>query len=126
MLFWLEARDHRLLFDPGDLLSQGMLIFDTYVKTSAECRINISATAAQAVEARLGSGSVDRTLFDEVSQEVRPNPNPNPNPHPHPHPHPSQVETFLELDLWPRYKEAVTSGAYDPRAGRVGPIAPSP
>ena len=97
-----------------------------YVKTSAECRINISATAAQAVEARLGSGSVDRTLFDEVSQEVRPNPNPNPNPHPHPHPHPSQVETFLELDLWPRYKEAVTSGAYDPRAGRVGPIAPSP
>ena len=29
------------------------------------------------------------------------------------------METFLELDLWPRYKEAVTSGAYDPRAGRV-------
>ena len=103
MLFWLEARDHRLLFDPGDLLSQGLLIFDTYVKTSAECRINISATAAQAVEARLGSGSVDRTLFDEVAQEVK---------------------TFLELDLWPRYKEAVTSGAYDPRAGRVDPMTP--
>ena len=30
-----------------------------------------------------------------------------------------QVETFLELDLWPRYKEAVMSGAYDPGAGRV-------
>ena len=103
MLFWLEARDHRLLFDPGDLLSQGLLIFDTYVKTSAECRINISATAAHAVEARLGSGSVDRTLFDEVAQEV---------------------ETFLELDLWPRYKEAVTSGTYDPRAGRVDPMTP--
>jgi hypothetical protein len=37
---------------------------------SAECRINISATATQAVEARLSSGSVDRTLFDEVAQEV--------------------------------------------------------
>jgi|TARA_B110000196_G_C21004167_1_gene594480 hypothetical protein len=30
-----------------------------------------------------------------------------------------QVETFLELDLWPRYKEAVMSGAYDPGTGRV-------
>jgi len=70
VLFWLEARDHQLLFDPSDMLSQGLLIFDTYVKLSAEYRINISATATEAVEARLSSGSVDRTLFDEVSQEV--------------------------------------------------------
>ena len=29
----------------------------------------------------------------------------------------TQVETFLELDMWPRYKEAVISGAHDPSAG---------
>ena len=46
VLFWLEARDYKLLFDPSDMLSQGEMIFDVYVKASAELRVNISDMAA--------------------------------------------------------------------------------
>ena len=31
----------------------------------------------------------------------------------------SRLVSSAELDLWPRYKEAVMSGAYDPGTGRV-------
>lgn len=70
VLFWLEARDYKLLFDPSDMLSQGEMIFDVYVKASAELRVNISDMAAKAVEEKLNSKVVDQMLFDEVAQEV--------------------------------------------------------
>ena len=70
VLFWLEARDHKLLFDPYDVLSQGQLIFDAYMNAAAELRVNISDTAMRAVQAKLNAKAVDTTLFDEAVQEV--------------------------------------------------------
>ena len=67
------------------------------VRGRSEHRINVSDRVDKEIQAKLASGSVDRTLFDAAIVEV---------------------EQMLELDVWPRYKEAVISGEYDPVAGR--------
>lgn len=102
ILFWLEAKDHKLLFDPNDMLQFGQRLYLTYIDMkTAEARINVSDVAAKDVEAKLATGKVDRDLFNECS---------------------TQVETFLELDLWPRYKDAVISGTFNPAQGKVNII----
>jgi len=98
VLFWLEAQDHKLLFDPTDMLDFGQRLYDTYIdEQKAEARINISDSDAKKIKAVLDSKKVDRDLFAQASQSV---------------------ETFLELDVFPRYKEAVASGEYNPSSGK--------
>jgi len=99
VLFWLETNDHKLLFDPRDMLAQGQRLYDVYIdEAKSESRINISHKADKDIQAKLSTGTVDRTLFDGAMVEV---------------------EGMLELDVWPRYKEAVISGEYDPVAGKA-------
>ena len=74
VLFWLEAKDHKLMFDPTDMLVQGQRLYDLYIdEKKSEMRINISDKAAKDIKAKLESGRVDRELFNAASLEVPPN-----------------------------------------------------
>lgn len=99
VLFWLEAHDHKLMFDPQDMIQQGERLYELYLDpTKSETLINISERAAKEIRSKLDLGKADRELFATAMAEV---------------------ETMLELDVWPRYKDAVVSGEYNPTQGKA-------
>ena len=99
VLFWLEAHDHKLMFDPQDMIEQGERLYELYLDpTKSETLINISERAAKEIRSKLDLGKGDRELFTTAMAEV---------------------ETMLELDVWPRYKDAVVSGEYNPTQGKA-------
>ena len=99
VLFWLEAHDHKLLFDPQDMVQQGERLYELYLDPAkSESLINISERATKDIRSKLDSGKVDRELLATAMAEV---------------------EMMLELDVWPRYKDAVVSGEHNPTQGKA-------
>jgi len=96
IIFLLEAKSFSLLFDPRDRLAEARRIFETFLDQGSESRIaasnNILADVKSAIEAaeKDENNALTADMFSKMCEEVT---------------------STLNMDVWPRYKEAVLSGA---------------
>ena len=99
LLFWMEANDFALLFQPLDQLTRATSIYETYMGHTAKFKVNVSDAIVRGVDAAIKTKKVTNAVFVTAQREV---------------------SNFLEQDVFPRYQEwAATSGAPAPSAARA-------
>jgi len=82
--FWLDTNEFALLFQQLDLDGKAETIYETYMGPSAKYKVNISDQTCRDVKKAIDEKGVENTLFLNAQKEV---------------------ETFLELDVFPRYQD---------------------
>jgi len=96
IIFLLEAKSFQLLFDPRDRLAEARRIFETFLDMGSESRIAASNSVVAECKTAIEEAEKDESkalnsdLLDRMCGEVT---------------------STLNMDVWPRYKEAVLSGA---------------
>jgi len=87
LLFWIEANDFALLFQPLDQQTRAQAIYDTYMGPKAKFKVSVSDRIAQSVAEALEKKEVTNAIFVTAQREV---------------------STFLEQDVFPRYEKWVS------------------
>jgi len=90
LLFWVEANDYALLFQPSDMLSRAAAIYETYMSPDAKYKVNLSDKIIESVDAAIKSEKCHNALF-KTSQ--------------------TEVSEFLGNDVFPRYLDWLKTDA---------------
>ena len=83
LLFWLEANDYALLFQPMDQQTRGQAIYDSYLGSKAKTKVNVSDRIIADVCTALESKQLNSALFVAAQKEII---------------------TYIEQDLFGRYE----------------------
>ena len=70
LLFWIEANDYALLFQPLDQMSRAQAIFDTYMGAKAKFKVSVSDVIISKIDECLGKKEVTNALFVTAQREV--------------------------------------------------------
>ena len=70
LLFWMEANDYALLFQPSDLVTKANEIYDVYMGPNAAVKVNVADRVVKDVEKQMKENNITNFLFVNAQKDI--------------------------------------------------------